>query len=49
MNLTPFNYINTCGVESLEVTQINDLTAVSVQKVKQDLEELIKERNFKVA
>tara|TARA_Y100000994_G_scaffold246995_1_gene251441 strand:+ start:954 stop:1568 length:615 start_codon:yes stop_codon:yes gene_type:complete len=49
MNLTPFNYINTCGVESLEVTQINDLTAVSVQQVKQDLEELIKERNFKVA
>ena len=42
-------YINTCGVESLEVTQINDLTAVSVQQVKQDLEELIKERNFKVA
>ena len=39
MNLTPFNYINTCGVESLEVTQINDLTAVSVQKVKQDLED----------
>ena len=38
MNLTPFNYINTCGVESLEVTQINDLTAVSVQKVKQDLD-----------
>tara|TARA_Y100001970_G_scaffold276542_1_gene379379 strand:- start:997 stop:1611 length:615 start_codon:yes stop_codon:yes gene_type:complete len=49
MNLSPFNNINTCGSNSLEVTQINNLTSVSMKEVKEDLKALIKNRNFKAA
>ena len=49
MDLSPFNNINTCGYKSLEVTQLNNLTSVSVKEVKDDLEALIKNRSFKAA
>ena len=49
MNLNPFNGINTCGYKSLEVTQINDLTRVSLQRVKEDLKNLLEDRSFKAA
>ena len=49
MNLSPFNNINTCGFKSLEVTQVNNLTSVSMKEVKEDLKTLIKDRNFKAA
>lgn len=49
MNLSPFNNINTCGFENLEVTQINNLTNVSLQEVKTDLKAIIEIRNFKAA
>ena len=49
MNLNPFNGINTCGYKSLEVTQINDLTRVSLQRGKEDLKNLLEDRSFKAA
>lgn len=49
MNLSPFNNINTCGLKNLEVTQINNLTNVSLQEVKTDLKAIIEIRNFKAA
>ena len=49
MNLSPFNNINTCGFKNLEVTQINNLTNVSLQEVKTDLKAIIEIRNFKAA
>ena len=49
MNLSPFNNINTCGFKNLEVTQINNLTNVSLQEVKIDLKAIIEIRNFKAA
>ena len=49
MDLSPFNNINTCGYKSLEVTQLNNLTSVSMKEVKDDLKALIKNRNFKAA
>ena len=49
MDLSPFNNINICGYKSLEVTQLNNLTSVSVKEVKYDLEALIKNRSFKAA
>ncbi len=49
MDLSPFNNINICGYKSLEVTQLNNLTSVSMKEVKDDLKALIKNRNFKAA
>ena len=49
MDLSPFNNINICGYKSLEVTQLNNLTGVSMKEVKDDLKALIKNRNFKAA
>jgi lipoate-protein ligase B len=46
MNLYPFKGINTCGLQSLEVTQINDLKRVSLQQVRKDLKNLLEDRNF---
>ena len=49
MDLSTFNNINICGYKSLEVTQLNNLTSVSMKEVKDDLKALIKNRNFKAA
>jgi len=49
MNLSPFDDINTCGFNNLEVTQINDLTKVSFLQVKEDVKSLLLDNNFKAA
>jgi len=46
MNLYPFKGINTCGLQSLKVTQINDLKRVSLQQVRKDLKNLLEDSNF---
>ena len=43
MDLKPFDGIVTCGIDSLEVTQLKDLENISMDKIKQDLVNMLKE------
>ena len=45
MRLEPFNRINPCGFEDLEVTQLSELCGVrDMAQVRRDLEAKLKER-----
>jgi len=44
MDLAPFSKINTCGVSSMEVTQLKDHVKISKDKVASDLKDLIKRK-----
>ena len=43
MDLKPFDGIVTCGIDSLEVIQLKDLENISMDKIKQDLVNMLKE------
>ena len=43
MDLKPFEGIATCGIDSLEVTQLKDLAHVSIETIKQDLVNILRE------
>jgi len=49
MDLKPFDGIVTCGIDSLEVTQVKDLVNISVEDVKRDLIKLIKKQETRAA
>ena len=43
MDLKPFDGIVTCGIDSLEVIQLKDLANISMDTIKQDLVNMLKE------
>mgnify|MGYP001219515918 CR=1 FL=1 len=49
MDLKPFDGIITCGIDSLEVTQIKDFLDVSIEEVKKDLMNTFKELGARAA
>jgi lipoyl(octanoyl) transferase len=49
MDLKPFDGIVTCGIDSLEVTQLKDLENISIDTVKQDLVNMLKEQYSQAA
>ena len=49
MDLTPFNGIVTCGIESLDVVQVTDFTDITINQIKQDLTDIIRGNSLKVA
>lgn len=49
MDLSPFDGIVTCGIESLEVVQVSDFTKITMNQIKEDLTGLIRENNAQVA
>ena len=49
MDLKPFDGIVTCGIDSLEVTQLKDLENISMDKIKQDLVNMLKEHYSQAA
>ena len=49
MDLKPFDGIVTCGIDSLEVTQLKDLENISIDTVKQDLVHMLKEHYSQAA
>ena len=49
MDLTPYNGIVTCGIESLDVVQVTDFTDITMNQIKEDLTDLIRENSLKVA
>ena len=49
MDLKPFDNIITCGIESLEVIQIKDLTEITIAQVKIDLMDLLKTNQTQAA
>ena len=49
MDLTPYNGIVTCGIESLDVVQVTDFTDITMNQIKDDLTDLIRDNSLKVA
>ena len=49
MDTKPFDGIVTCGIESLEVTQINEFTEIPIDDVKRDFIQLIKSQGARAA
>ena len=49
MDMKPFDGIVTCGIDSLEVTQINEFAEISIDDVKRDFLQLIKSQVARVA
>ena len=49
MDTKPFNDIITCGIESLEVTQVSDIADVSMNQIKLDLINILKFRKSEAA
>ena len=49
MDLTPYNGIVTCGIESLDVVQVTDFTDITMNQIKEDLTDLIRDNSLKVA
>ena len=49
MDLKPFNGIVTCGIDSLEVIQLKDLANISMDTIKQDLVNMLKEHYSQAA
>ena len=49
MDMKPFDGIVTCGINSLEVTQINEFAEISIDEVKGDFLQLIKSQGARAA
>ncbi len=49
MDMNPFDGIVTCGIDSLEVTQINEFAEISIDEVKRDFLLLIKSQGARAA
>ena len=49
MDMKPFDGIVTCGIDSLEVTQINEFVEISIDDVKRDFIRLIKNQGTRAA
>ena len=49
MDLKPFEGISTCGFDSLEVTQLKDLSPVSIKTIKHDLMNILREYDSEAA
>ena len=49
MDMKPFDGIVTCGIDSLEVTQINEFAEISIDGVKRDFLQLIKSQGARAA
>ena len=49
MDLKPFEGIATCGFDSLEVTQLKDLSPVSIKTIKHDLMNILREYDSEAA
>ena len=49
MDLKPFDGIVTCGIDSLEVIQLKDLANISMDTIKQDLVNMLKEHYSQAA
>ena len=49
MDLKPFNGIITCGIDALDVTQIKDFSDASIEDVKRDLMNILKELDSRAA
>ena len=49
MDTKPFENIITCGIESLEVTQVSDIADISMNQIKVDLIKILKLRNSEAA
>ncbi len=49
MDMKPFEGIVTCGIDSLEVTQINEFAEISIDEVKRDFLQLIKSQGARAA
>jgi Lipoate-protein ligase B len=49
MDLKPFEGIVTCGIDSLEVVQLKDLAEVSIETIKQDLVNILREYDSEAA
>jgi len=49
MDLKPFDGIVTCGIDSLEVIQLKDLASISMDTIKQDLVNMLKEHYSQAA
>ncbi len=49
MDMKPFDGIVTCGIDSLEVTQINEFAEISIDEVKRDFLQLIKSQGTRAA
>ena len=49
MDMKPFDGIVTCGINSLEVTQINEFAEISIDEVKRDFLHLIKNQGARAA
>ena len=49
MDMKPFDGIVTCGINSLEVTQINEFAEISIDEVKRDFLQLIKSQGARAA
>ena len=49
MDMKPFDGIVTCGIDSLEVTQINEFAEIYIDEVKRDFLQLIKSQGARAA
>ena len=49
MDLKPFDGIVTCGIDSLEVIQLKDLASISMDTIKQDMVNMLKEHYSQAA
>ena len=49
MDTKPFDGIVTCGIESLEVTQINEFAEIQIDDVKRDFMQIIKNQGARAA
>ena len=49
MDMKPFDGIVTCGIDSLKVTQINEFVEISIDDVKRDFIQLIKNQGTRAA
>ena len=49
MDMKPFDGIVTCGIDSLEVTQINEFSEISIDDVKRDFLQQIKRKGARAA
>ena len=49
MDMKPFDGIVTCGIDSLELTQVNEFVEISIDEVKRDFLQLIKSQGARAA
>ena len=49
MDMKPFDGIITCGIDSLEVTQISEFAEILIDDVKRDFLQLIKSQGARAA